>query len=153
MYENEILDELKYIRNCEGHKTKKEMILSYQELVKKPDEQTMKKLLDFVYDTDMSDEEIVKKIDMNETKMIDPVGESLKKIKKDNIKLEKTINSTKKGSLPLKQDWQWLLFLIIIFFAIVLPILMFVFDFGPTEKGKTIEDTKQHEYDAKLWSR
>lgn len=51
-----------------------------------------------------------------------------------------------------KFNWDNLAFWFIIF-AIILPILMIAFDFGPTEKAENYEDMKQNEYEDLLWDR
>lgn len=50
-------------------------------------------------------------------------------------------------------DWGWVAFLLLLFFAIILPIIMIAFDFGPTETAETKEEMEQQGYDLKSMSR
>ena len=37
-------------------------------------------------------------------------------------------------------DWKWIFFLLLFFVAIILPVIMIIFDFGPTETASTKEE-------------
>jgi len=73
--------------------------------------------------------------------------ETLEK-KQKNIK-QQTIN---KNASNNQIDWGWIGFLIVIFCAIVLPILIILFNVGPTETADTKEEMEQQFLDGNPWS-
>lgn len=50
-------------------------------------------------------------------------------------------------------SWGWIIFLIFLLVAFILPILMIYFDFGPTETADTYEDVQEqgHQLEYDLW--